>query len=190
MNPNEPNSVSSHLPKRRSRKISLMNEEFDLSLFIMISQKRWKLLTGIFLVFIIGAGIYLRYAQRIYEESCVIQITSQNTANKVLNTSANLYGGNGGEVAESVELMRSRIFLEKVFKSLPMLVSYYTEGTFKNNENYLTSPYTADIDSVARISLTRVPVYVKFNNLNGGKLTFSVGKGSKNSIFIYQRPVV
>ena len=179
------NPISSPSQKRRSKKISLMNEEFDLSLFIMISQKKWKLLAGIFLAFIIGAGIYLRYAQRTYEESCIIQITSQNTANKVLNSAASIYASGEDEVAESVELMRSRIFLEKVFKSLPMVVSYYTEGTFKNNENYLTSPYQVEVDSIARKKLIRIPIYVTFTGLTGGKLTFTEGKGSKNTYLFY-----
>lgn len=168
MSPNEATNTSSPAPKKRSNKISLLNEEFDLSLFIMIAQKRWKLLAGIFLVLIIIAGIYLRYAQRIYEENCLIQVTSQNTANKVLNTAANIYGTNEDEVAESVELMRSGLFLQKVFRSLKMEISYYTEGTFKNNEKYLTSPYLAEVDSFGQRKLVRVPVYISFSSINGG----------------------
>lgn len=177
----QPDNISSSLRKKRNNKISLLNEEFDLSLFIMISQKKWKLLAVIFLIFIVGAGIYLRYAQRMYQESCVIQVTSQNNANKILTSAASMYeSSNEDEVAESVELMRSRIFLEKVFKTLPMVISYYTEGTFKNNENYLTSPYQVEVDSIARKKLLRTPVYINFNSLKEGKLTFSVGRGSRN----------
>src|SRR5579863_6230451 len=117
MNPSELSHIPSPSQKRRSNKISLLNEEFDLSLFLMISQKKWKLLVGIFLILIIGATIYLRYAQRIYEENCIIQVTSQNTANKVLNSASSIYEPSGDEVAEAVELMRSKVFLEKVFKS-------------------------------------------------------------------------
>lgn len=168
-------------PKRKGNKISLLNEEFDLSLFVMIFKKKWKLLTVIFLVLIIAAGIYLRYAQRMYQESCVIQINSQNTANKVLNATTSIYESNEDEVAESVELMRSRTFLEKVFRILPMSISYYTEGTFKNTERYLTSPYLAEADSVARKKLAQVPIYINFANTNEGKLTFTKGRSSKST---------
>jgi tyrosine-protein kinase Etk/Wzc len=177
----EHENISSPVRKKRSNRISVLNEEFDLSLFILISQKKWKLLTGIFIVSIIISIIYLRYAQRVYEENCVIQVGSQNTANKVLSPAANIYGAGEDEVAESVELMRSRIFIEKVLRYLPMSISYYTEGTFRNNEKYLTSPYNAEVDSTAKMKLVKVPIYVYFNNLSGGKLTFSLGKGTKNS---------
>lgn len=185
MNPTEPNHTSAPAPKRRSSKISLLNEEFDLALFIMIFKKRWKLLAVIFLVLLSGAVIYLRYAQRIYQESCVIQVTSQNTANKILNPTEAVFQSNDDEVAESVELMRSRVFLEKVFKSLPMAVSYYTEGTFKINERYLTSPYQAEVDSTARRKLINIPIYISFTSLSGGKLTFMKGRGPKNTYMFY-----
>jgi tyrosine-protein kinase Etk/Wzc len=146
----------------------------------MIVKKRWKLLAAIFLILLLGATIYLRYAQRMYQESCVIQVSSQNTANKVLNTE-NILQPSEDEVAESVELMRSRIFLEKVFRSLPMVVSYYTEGTFKNTERYLISPYQVEADSLARKKLSRIPVYINFNSVNDGKLLFTLGRGPKNS---------
>jgi len=177
----EPENISPPVRKKRSNKIALLNEEFDLSLFILISQKRWKLLASIFIILIAGAIVYLRYAQRIYEENCVIQVGSQNTANKVLNTNTNIYAPAGDEVAESVELMRSRIFLEKVFTLLPVSISYYTEGTFKKNEKYLTSPYMAEVDSVAQIKLVNVPIYIDFTSLEGGKLSFTLKHGSKKS---------
>lgn len=186
MNLNENTHIPSPAaPKRRSNRISLLNEEFDLSLFLMISRKKWKLLTGIFLVFILGATGYLRYAKRVYEESCMIQVNSQNTANKVLSSAASIYESNDDEVAESVELMRSRIFLEKVFKSLPMEVSYYTEGTFKNNERYLTSPYQVQVDSIAKKQLVGVPIYIDFKSLNEGKLTFTPAGGNKNVLVFH-----
>src|SRR6202044_539073 len=97
--------------------------------------------------------------QRIYEESCVIQVTSQNTASKVLSLTAT-YGASNENEEEAVEFMRSRLFLDKVFKVLPMEISYYTEGTFKNNERYLTSPYSVEVDSVAKMKLVRVPIYI------------------------------
>ncbi len=176
------NISSTPVRKKRGNRISLLNEEFDLSLFVLISQKRWKLLAGISLFILAIAVLYLRYAQRVYEENCLVQIGSQNTANKVLNNpAANLYQSNDDEVAEAVELMKSRIFMEKVLRYLPMSISYYTEGTFKNNEKYMSSPYEALVDSTAMFRLVRVPIYVYFTSLSGGKLTFAVGKGPKNS---------
>ncbi len=172
--------------KKRVSKVSLLNEELDLSLFLLISKKRWKMLLSIFLVIMTLATVYLRYAQRNYEESCVIQVGSQNTANKVLQQTANLYN-NGGEdeVAQAVEVMRSRIFLEKVFRQLPLNISYYTEGAFKDDEKYLTSPYRVEVDSAARKKLAKTRIYVHFTSLAGGKISYSLKQGPKNTFTFY-----
>ncbi len=176
----ENDTISSPARRKRGSKISVLNEEFDLSLFILIARKRWKLLVGIFVIAIVSAGIYLRYAQRIYEENCIVQVNSRNEANKLLSPGSSLYGTDD-DVAQAVELMRSRNFLDKVFRLLPMDISYFTEGTFKNYEKYLTSPYRADADSSAKIRLVRIPIYVHFSTSTEGKLTFTVGKGPKTS---------
>lgn len=176
----ETDTISSPVRRKRGSKISVLNEEFDLSLFVLIARKRWKLLLGIFLLAIVCAGLYLRYAQRVYEENCIVQVNSQNTANKLLSPGTNLYGSDD-EVAQSVELMRSPIFLGKVFRLLPMDISYYTEGTFKNYEKYLTNPYKAEVDSIAKGTLVNIPIYVHFSAANEGKITLTKGRGAKNS---------
>jgi capsular exopolysaccharide synthesis family protein len=168
--------VPQPIRKRKPKRLTTFNEEFDLSLFVIIAQKKWRWIALIFLIAIINALLYLRYAERIYEENTTIQIGSENTANKVLQGGANgLYQNNGDELAEATELMKSKLFMERVFRNLPMQVSYYTEGTFKNHEEYLNSPYVVSLDSDALAKLKNIRIYVAPKNLAGGDISFKQG---------------
>lgn len=167
---------SVNLSKKRVRKISVLNEEFDFRLFVLIAQKKWKWIVIILAVSLVCSYIYLRYAQRVYEESCIIQIGTQNTANKILGGSGNNYlYQNGDEMAEAVELMRSKIYLEKVFRSLSMHVSYYTQGTFKDHEQYRNSTYMVEFDTNAYVNLSENKIFVQFNKDLNGSITFRQG---------------
>src|ERR1700739_116791 len=104
-------------PPKKARKSSSINEEFDLSLFILIAQKKWKWIAFVFLLAFTITILYLRYAQRIFEESSTIQINSQNKSNMILgaSTTTPLFQSPDEELAQAVELIRSPLFLEEVF---------------------------------------------------------------------------
>ena len=172
-------------PRKQGKKLSTINEEFDFALFLLIVQKKWRWLLAILLVSIAIAIVYLRYAQRVYEESCTIQINSQNTANKVLeNPGSNLlYQNSIDEVAEAMELMHSRIFIEKVIRSLPLAVSYYTEGTFKNYEEYLSSTYLVEFDTTALHALKGIKINIQWEkNSASGQLSYGIGEAKPHAV--------
>jgi tyrosine-protein kinase Etk/Wzc len=169
--------------KRRTKRLSTINEEFDLALFAIIAQKKWKWIAVIFIVSFAVAVLYLRYAQRIYEANATIQIGSENTANKVLQTSNVLYQNTEDELAEAMELMHSKLFLERIFKALPMQVSYYTEGTFKNHELYLCSPYLVELDSNAIKELRGIKIYVSANSAAAGTISYTKDGTSRTLAF-------
>jgi len=161
--------------KKRVKRITTFNEEFDLTLFLLIARKQAKWIAGIFALAILITILYLRYSDHIYEESTTIQIGSANTANKVLEGSNALYQNAGeDELEEAIELMGSRLFLEGVFKSLPMQISYYTEGTFMNHELYPNPPYTVEADSTALLNLNEVKIYIHLNSASSGQISYTI----------------
>src|SRR6185312_12743566 len=99
------------------------------SLFILIAQKKWKWIALVFLLSISGAVLYLRYAQRQFQESSTLQISSQNNASKVLGQqqqpAAAIYETPDEELAQAIELIHSSLFLERVFRTMNLSVSYY-----------------------------------------------------------------
>ncbi|NNM94813.1 MAG: polysaccharide biosynthesis tyrosine autokinase [Bacteroidia bacterium] len=164
--------------RRKPKKLSTFDEEFDLGLFSLIARRNLKWVGLIFIVGAILAFVYLRYAPRWYEESTTIQLSFANNANKVLQNSNGLYEAGDDELEAAVELMRSKLFLERIFNALPMIVSYYTEGTFKDHQIYHTTPLTVTPDSNARKYLKGVRVYLNISEAGGGQLAYKFNDSS------------
>src|SRR5882672_10928507 len=104
-------------------------------------------------LFISLAFIYLRYAPQIYQAKSVIQIKTSNTASKVLNVQ-NIYDESEQQIAEAIELIRSTIFIKRVISKLPLQVSYFTEGTFRNFEQYSGAPYRIEFNLKSIVAST------------------------------------
>ncbi len=62
------------------KKTSTINEEFDLSLFLFIAKKSLIWILLFFIVAILTAFLYVRYASEVYESTSILQIKSNNTA--------------------------------------------------------------------------------------------------------------
>src|SRR5688572_27666196 len=110
--------------------------------FLLNKSRIW-----IFLFFIMSfllAFIYLRYSQPIYESKAVVQINEGNQAGDILKL--NSIDENSNLIAEAIEQIRSKVFLRRVVELLDISVNYFSEGTFKNNELYHSSPYLVRIN--------------------------------------------
>jgi uncharacterized protein involved in exopolysaccharide biosynthesis len=107
---------------------SLLNEQFDLNLFLYIAKKNLLFIALFFLLVIVSGYLYVRYESEIFDASSTIQIVTNNEATKILN----INGSNTESVlAGDVELMRSNVFLNRALSKLPLSISYFFKGTFK-----------------------------------------------------------
>lgn len=180
---NAESSSAAPVRKKRVKRLSTFNEEFDITLFLLIARKKVKWIAAIFAASILITVLYLRYSEHIFEESTTIQIGSENTANKVLESPNMLYQNQGDELEEAIELMRSRVFLANVFKLLPMQISYYNEGTFMNHEIYPNPPYKVEADSAALQNLKEVKIYVHLNSASSGQISYT--QNGKNILQVF-----
>ncbi len=120
-----------------SKNIPLINDQFDANVFFHIVKKtKWILLLIVILISFISA-IYLRYAPRLYESSTIIQINQENSSTKILGVE-NAYEED--QLAQIVELLKSKKFISRTLARLPLKLSYYTKGIFLSEEMYKHSP--------------------------------------------------
>ncbi|MBK9319595.1 MAG: hypothetical protein IPM91_12795 [Bacteroidetes bacterium] len=73
------------------------------------------------------------------------------------------------KIASSIELIRSKVIIERVLKRLPLQVSYYSKGEILTNELYKLSPFTVEA-KVKDSSILEVPIIIDFKSEN----TFSI----------------
>ena len=127
---------------RYKDRLSNINKDFDIGLFIYITKKNslWILLTIILMV--LAAFLYLRYTAPIFSSQSIIQIKKSNQANRLLDVE-DYYETN--DISAELEILQSNIIVERAIKSLPLEVSYYTQGQFLTNEIYSNNPFDVNI---------------------------------------------
>ncbi len=148
--------------------IPVINDKFDLYIFLHIIKKSKWVVLFLFVIMAILTAIYLRYTPRLYEASAVIQINNENSSTKLFGVD-NLYEED--ELAQNVELLSSKQFLIPVLQTLPVKVSYYNKGTFLTEELYKNSPINISY-KITNQSIIEKPVYFKYIDDTQFKLSF------------------
>ncbi len=144
---------------RKLKKISNINDEFDLKLFLYITRKNILYLVIFLILALGGAFLYLRYTPPVYQTSSVIQISGEEQTQRILPEITTAFFDD--DIAKQIELMRSQTFMKRALEKLPLEKSYYSKGRFLNFELYKNSPFTVNTN-VKCSSIYGVPVFVEF----------------------------
>ncbi|MEQ9064223.1 MAG: polysaccharide biosynthesis tyrosine autokinase [Vicingaceae bacterium] len=123
---------------RYKERITNFSSEFELGLFLYIFRKSIVWILLVLLLSFLASLLYLRYTVPIYQSGLVLQISSSNTAGKVLKVE-DIYENE--DISANIELLRSTYLLNRAIKSLPLEVSYFNQGQFLTYELYTTSPF-------------------------------------------------
>lgn len=165
------NSPNSDFDLYKERLTNFSNE-FELGLFIHIARKNVIWLFLFLAIGLVSAFLYLRYTLPIYESSSIIQIKSKNTASNILKMETI---EEGRELSADIEIMRSKIFLERILNTLPFEIGYYNEGELLEYETFLSSAYSVHFEPADQSSKSfpNARFYPDFNNLNTNKITLN-----------------
>jgi tyrosine-protein kinase Etk/Wzc len=172
-----------------------LNSALDVTLIMHLIRKFKWIFTGMLIISGLIAFLYLRYSQPVYESKAVLQI-NDNKTEQLLQLDG--ISQNDNILAEAIEQIHSKVFLKRIVEKLDISVSYYSEGTFKNNELYHSSPFLLKLN-LKNKGLEGVPIYVELNNnLDGGNInvagrsmSFKINSWLKNQDFdinIYLNP--
>ena len=144
------------------------NTNFDIGVIAFLFNKSKFFIALFFLISFSIAFLYLRYSQPVYESKAVLQINDANKADEILKI--NSFDNSNNLIAEKIEQIKSRVFLRRVVEKLDISVNYFSEGTFKSNELYHSSPYLIKINPKQGIGYGQ-KIYVELNpKLTGGVL--------------------
>lgn len=155
----------------QQKRIPLINEQFDLYVFLHVVRKSIWLILIVILCFVLGSFVYLRYTPPVFQAASILQVSSSNKTNKILQLEG-VYEDD--EIAQVIELIRSKEFLKRTFSKLPIEISYYNKGTFLSSELYRSSPYEVT-SNVHSNFMYEVPFYISFEDEDSFVLTYSLG---------------
>jgi capsular exopolysaccharide synthesis family protein len=152
------------------KKISPINEEFDFKLLVTIARKNTMWFALFLMTSVVSAMLILRYTAPVYEATSVIQLSEQDNARGILNNAQfNRFNETNNKLASSIELMRSRVIVERALLRLPLQVSYYSKGEILTNELYTQSPFRVET-RIKDSSIIGQPIFIDFLTKNSFKL--------------------
>ena len=152
------------------KKISPINEEFDFKLLVTIARKNTMWFALFLMTSVVSAMLILRYTAPVYEATSVIQLSEQDNARSILNNPQfNRFNEANNKLASSIELMRSRVIVERALLRLPLQVSYYSKGEILTNELYTQSPFRVET-RIRDSSIIGQPIFIDFLSKNSFKL--------------------
>lgn len=155
------------------KKISPINEEFDFKLLVTIARKNLVWFSFFLLSAILVALLILRYTAPVFEATSVIQLSEQDNARSILTESKlKNFTDQGNKMASSIELMRSKVIIERVLRKLPLQVSYYSKGEILTSELYKQSPFVVEI-RVKDSAIVGRPVIVDFASKNSYGISYN-----------------
>ncbi|MBL7923113.1 MAG: polysaccharide biosynthesis tyrosine autokinase [Bacteroidia bacterium] len=166
------------------KKISPINEEFDFKLLVTIARKNTLWFALFILLAILSAYLVLRYTAPIYEATSVLQLSEQDKARSILDDAQiKRFTDQNNKLASSIELIRSKVIVERVLRKLPLQVSYFSKGEILTNELYKQSPFTVEF-RIKDSSIIGATIIVDFLSANTYKLSNIKGANqSKESTY-------
>jgi len=159
------------------RKISNLNDEFDLKLFLKVAKRNSAWIVLFFIISFLMAFLYLRYTYPIYEAKTVIQIALADKNSKLL---LDKEFSTQSDISSKIELLKSPTFLDRVFNKLPLDIGYFQIGNVLNYEMYKSSPFEIDYHNPTN-ELFNIPVYISFTDENN--VTVSVNINNKENVY-------
>src|SRR6056297_1234488 len=103
-------------------RLTNFGSDFELGLFLYIVRKNLKWVLLFLALALTGSFLYLRYNAPVYEASTTIQLSKSDNATKVLQVKEIYEDQN---LSAELELLKSRLLLEKTVERLPLQISYY-----------------------------------------------------------------
>jgi len=133
-------SSYSHAPKNHESEVV----DFFKLKTILKKNLPWAVLLILIAVFV--AFLYVRYTNVKFQSYAELKLNKRSEASVFGFNPLGEENSNLNTLSGEVELIRSKLFLKQVIEKLPLDVSYHVIGRFKNEERYISTPFTVSYE--------------------------------------------
>lgn len=123
-----------------NRKDKKEEETIDFGKLLYIFQKSVWLVLVIFFASLSIAYLIVRYTKPLYESQSIIKLNFESEANTLGLVANKGLQKDLNEISGEIELLKSKLFLQRVVDEINYPVSYYTYGTYLVDEKYGNNP--------------------------------------------------
>ncbi len=150
------------------------NHQIDWLKLKLILKKSLPWFGLIFVLFVTTSFLYLRYTKPMYESNSEIKLDKEDQSN-VFGFAQYDQSSNMGLLSSEMELIRSRLFFNKVIETVNLNPQYFTYGSILVDEKYLNPPFKVEY-KVLSASIYNIPIDVKVNNEKSFDLSYTINK--------------
>lgn len=140
-------------------KISILNDEFDLGIALLIIRKNLWYILGLVALGFCVAFFVNRYTSPQYSASGTVKISEKNEVNQMMNFE-NIYETN---LIGELSRLNSKKMLSEALARLNLNVDYFSKGKFLNTENYQSNPFSITYQ-LKNKSLSNKEIKIKFED--------------------------
>ena len=115
-------------------------ESIDFQKLSSVFRKSWVWILLILIVTNTIAYIYIRYTKPVYESHSDLKLDVKSDAN-LLGFNTLKENQNLNNISGEIELIKSKLFFNKVIEAVDLKITYYAEGKINDEERYQNSPF-------------------------------------------------
>lgn len=157
-------------PREEENDDFLNNIDYDKLISVIKKSFFWVIAILLFTNAI--AFIYVRYTKPLYESTSDLKLDVKSDASILGLNNINEHQ-NFNNLSGEIELIKSRIFYNKVIDFLNLQTTYYTKGNVNDDERYNSSPFIVK-DSLKSNVLYDQPIFVDILDNQTFILTYTV----------------
>jgi tyrosine-protein kinase Etk/Wzc len=154
------------------RPLSPSSESIDLTKLSIILRKNWLWIVIIFLVINAIAFLIIRYTKNLYESESQLKLDIKSNASE-LGLKGIVEDPNVSIVSGEIELIQSKLFLNRVLDNSDFEISFYSVGRVLNDELFRNVPAFVHYSS-EKHSLYNTPLI--FDEIDRENYTIRVGE--------------
>ncbi|HEX8038043.1 MAG TPA: Wzz/FepE/Etk N-terminal domain-containing protein, partial [Chryseosolibacter sp.] len=153
---------------------SSFNDNIDLDKLRIVVRTNWYWIVLIFLLVNAGALLYIRYTKNIYESESALKLDFKKDASE-MGIKSLAEDPNVNQIAGEIELIQSKLFLNRVLDEVNFEASFFSVGHVLNEELYRNAPATVTYFSKNH-SLYNTPITFQETSSDGFVLTTAGGQ--------------
>ena len=162
-------------------------QDIDWLKMAIVIRKSYLWIILIFVLCFSIAFLVIRYTKPLYESSSEIKLGIEDQSN-VLNMPEFENNNSYALMSSEMELIRSRLFFNKVVESVRLNPQYYTYGQILDDEKYRNPPFTVDYH-LKSFDLYNTPIDVTILDTSRFVLSYKIGEEEYSSEQLFNTPI-
>jgi tyrosine-protein kinase Etk/Wzc len=162
-------------------------QDIDWLKMAVVFRKSYLWILLIFILCFSIAFLVIRYTKPLYESSSEIKLGIENQSN-VLNMPEFESNNSYAFMSSEMELIRSRLFFNKVVESVRLNPQYFTYGQILDDEKFRNPPFTVEYQ-LKSLDLYNTPIDVTILDTSRFVLSYKVGEEKYSSEHLFNAPI-